>query len=113
MLKESLLVDLRCLPEDKKKQPGTKTYNKTITLLDFINHVAEEPIKDFGERNNFFIVALFPDGCTTDIKYKFSDTILVPVEYTKYLSYKIDHIMNIIDDGGFGTYLLVGEGANN
>jgi hypothetical protein len=78
--------------------------NDNVPLIGFL-----QMLGDKGTKEHYFLVAQFPNGDVVDIKYKFGASIIVPAEYNKYLGNFITDIINILDDGGFGTYLIIGE----
>lgn len=104
MLTESLLADLRCPDEHDIQAPFTVEHRTVITLRQFIEHAAEKM-----DGTPFFLVACFEDDPKNEliIKYKFQNEIFVDKDCKKYLDHPVTKLENILDDGGYGTFITV------
>lgn len=96
------MADLRDRPKEKKAPLQSHEYEEDVTLHQFLSQASE---KD----GNFFIRGYFPNEEVCDLKYKFADEIFVPEHLTKYLDNYLDEIVDILDDGGFGSWVYVSD----
>lgn len=96
------MADLRDLPEENKVPSQKHEYNEEITLHQFLTQASEHA-------GRFFIRGYFPNEEVCDLKYKFSNEIFVPEHLTKYLDNYLDEIIDIFDDGGFGSWVYVSD----
>jgi len=103
-MKEIIVADLRDVPEDQKKS-GIKVTGENVpsmSLDDFLQMAASAP-------GYFFVNVILPNEEVFAAKYKFSKEVFVPERYARFLDNIVEEIWDIFDDGGFGSFIILGK----
>lgn len=104
------MADLRDVNEADRAPAQTTIIDVDHTLRNFLDQLIKE--LESGRLRAQFIVVKFPNGEVEQIKYKFSTEVCISKNNTRYLDNYIERIETILDDGGLGKYVSVGEKTN-